>query len=52
MKEAVAASRSKAKTKLINVKAYAYDERSQDISILPNMHNIARMKNDGTEYRK
>jgi len=45
MDQAVEANRTGAKKKVVNLKAYAYDERSQDISLLPGMPIIARMNN-------
>ncbi len=33
------------KKKVVNLKAYKFDERSHDVSLLPNMPIIARMNN-------
>jgi len=45
MDQAVEANRAGAKKKVVNLKAYKFDERSQDVSLLPNMPIIARMNN-------
>ena len=45
MKEAVEANRTGAKKKVVNLKAYKFDESTQDISLLPGMPIIARTNN-------
>jgi energy-coupling factor transporter ATP-binding protein EcfA2 len=46
MTEAVEANKKGKKQKVVNLKAYVYDENSQDVSLLPLMPVIARMTSD------
>ena len=46
MTEAVEANKKEKKQKVVNLKAYVFDERSQDVSLLPGMPIIARMTSD------
>ena len=45
MEEAVEANRAGARKKVVNLKAYVFDNRSQDVSLLPGMPIIARINN-------
>jgi hypothetical protein len=45
MDQAVEVNRTGAKKKVVNLKAYKFDERSQHVSLLRNMPIIARMNN-------
>ena len=46
MAEAVEANKKGKKQKVVSLKAYVYDENSQDVSLLPLMPVIARMTSD------
>ena len=46
MMDAVEANKKGKKQKVVHLKAYVFDERSQDVSLLPNMPIIARMTSD------
>ena len=46
MMQAVEANKKGKKQKVVNLKAYVFDERSQDVSLLAGMPIIARMTSD------